>query len=195
MNLKNYISGVMAFGLLCSSAANAQAIKKVDVVELLDVQGKVSIERLDGTQYPAQKGAILVHGSKMVVFDGAQATAKYLQNKCEVVYKKNRVVNIRQDKQCSAGVAVINANQYAKFGNGANPGCCVVKTVTVPGVVTPPVTVAPVATTGGLSTTGLLAGTNNLPYLLAGLAVVGGGIAIANNDDDDMTEVPMSPPN
>ncbi|PID64242.1 MAG: hypothetical protein CR962_01810, partial [Gammaproteobacteria bacterium] len=117
---------ILAFGLTFASTANAQAVKKVDVMELLDVKGRVLVERLDGSKYPAQKGAVLVHGSKMLMLNGSQVKAKYLQNKCEVIYKQNRVVNVRQDKQCSAGVAVINANQYAKFGNAANPGCCVI---------------------------------------------------------------------
>ncbi len=182
MNIKNYnyMASIAAFGLAFASTAHAQAVKKVEVMELLDVQGKVLVERLDGSQYSAQKGAVLAHGSKMLMLNGSQVKAKYLQNKCEVIYKQNRVVNVRQDKQCSAGVAVINANQYAKFGNAANPGCCVIKTVTVPTAVTPSVGAG---AAGAVAASTLFGGAS--AGTMAGVGLLSS--AIANNNDDEMS--------
>ncbi len=136
----------------------------------------------------------------MVVFEGGQAKAKYLKNKCEVVYKQNRVVNIRQDKQCSAGVAVINANKYAKFGNGSNPGCCVVKTITVPSASGAGLVGAGLAGAGLAGST--LAGTTLAGTTfggLSGLGLLGAGLAtagvVAVVADDDDKDKPLSPTN
>jgi hypothetical protein len=178
----NWIVFIISSALLLSGNTHAQTVKTEDVMEITQVAGNVIAERIDGSQYPVRVGSIVSHGSKVLVTAGSKATGMYLKNKCEITYTANTVVNVRSDKPCSPGVAVINANKYAKFGNGANPGCCVTRTITVPA----PAGTLPVVT----ATTGnsLLSGSTALAAL-GGVAVLA---LLINDDDDNDGEAPAS---
>lgn len=165
-------------------AQTAAEAKQPMVLEIIDISGRSLIEMPNGQQRVAQKGVQLPDGAKLLVLEKGSATGRYLRNQCEVKYPQNTVVNVHNDAQCAAGVPVINANQYAKFGTGANDGCCVVRTITTP--VIKPAAPTPLSAThvAGSTLTGTTTGTNYLPYIVGGAA---GVILLANllDDDDD----------
>ncbi|MEZ5537249.1 MAG: hypothetical protein R3F02_16685 [Thiolinea sp.] len=191
MSKKMVISSTMLSGCLLSNPSVAQVAAQVKdtqpaVLEILQTSGGVLVELPNGRQAPAYKGMLVPHTSKVMVLESGAATGRYLKSNCEVSYKKNTVVNVRSDAQCAAGVPVINAGKYAKFGTAGNEGCCVVRTITVPAP--RPVVPLPSAATNTAAGS-LLAGTNYLPYVFgAGL-----GLAILLDDDKNDNDNSISP--
>lgn len=185
--MKTQIFAAILFsGIAASSQAVAQAQVPQNlppVLEITQTSGGVIVEMPNGKQAMAKTGMQVPHAAKLLILENGSATGKYLTSKCEIQYKKNTVVNVRENAQCAPGIAVIDADKYAKFGSAGNDGCCVTRTITLPA--TRPVAI-PTATTNTLAT-----GTSYTPYVLGGIA----GVALLAHlldDDDDNDDKPLS---
>ncbi|CAA6820302.1 MAG: Unknown protein [uncultured Thiotrichaceae bacterium] len=174
----------LALSLFSTPAlAQAQAAKATpSVLKIIELSGRALIEMPNGKQAIAKKGSYLPDGAKLLVLEKGSATGRYIKSKCEIKYRQNTVVNVREDAQCLAGTPVINANQYAKFGTAANDGCCVVRTITTPAV-RPVIPTSNAAT--NIAANSFLNAQNTLPLVLGGAA----GIYVISEilDDDPAT--------
>lgn len=176
----------LALSLFSTSALAQAAQTPPSVLEIIELSGRALVEMPNGNQTIARKGSYLPHGAKLLVLEKGSATGRYIKNKCEIHYRQNTVVNVREDAQCLAGTPVINANQYAKFGTAANDGCCVVRTITTPAV--RPVVPPPAAT--NIASNSFLNAQNSLPLILGGVA--GAYVLYEILDDDDNDDKPVS---
>ncbi len=172
----------LALSLFSTSVLAQAAQTTPSVLEIIELNGRALIEMPNGRQTIAKTGSYLPNGAKLLVLEKGSATGRYIKSKCEIKYRQNTVVNVREDAQCLAGTPVINANQYAKFGTAANDGCCVVRTITTPAV--RPIIPTPSAATN-IAANSFLNTKNPLPLIIGGAAGIYLLSEILDDDDDD----------
>lgn len=173
-----YMSGAMA---------QAAGIAPAPVATITEVgtAGKALVQLPGGKRLSAQAGMGLPEGSTLIVLEKGLVKTTYAASKCAAVYGANTVLHVNGSKQCGTGTSVISADKYAKFNTASNPGCCVVKTITVP---RPPIAMSGLSPASATPLLGLLGSTSALAGIagLAGLGLLAGAI-------DSTSNIPPSP--